>query len=284
MITSSAGKTFYKFTLGEMECYSVFDGHTTYPSKNIFANAPSSELTPLLEKRNIPENKISIPFRCLLIKYKDNIALLDTGLGSDIIPTAGQLLENLRQIGVPPESIDTVIFSHGHIDHIGGAVTKDGNPSFPNARYLMGRKEYMFWLSDLAIEMVGESVTHAIRNKLTPLQNKLNFIEPNQEIIPGLRSFAAPGHTPFSLGFVLSADSRKAYYLAFSVMHPIHLEKPDWYTEFDTNPLETLNTKGHLLKQVSTENNLVVFYHFPYPGVGYVHSKPDGTYEWSPMT
>ncbi len=57
-------------------------------------------------------------------------------------------LEDLRSLGIEREDIDTVMCTHFHHDHVGwNTHFRDGawQPTFPNARYLFGRKEYDAW-------------------------------------------------------------------------------------------------------------------------------------------
>jgi glyoxylase-like metal-dependent hydrolase (beta-lactamase superfamily II) len=77
-------------------------------------------------------------------------ALVDTCVGNDK-DRGGQapfhmmrtnFLEDLRAAGVPPESVDLVICTHLHVDHVGWNTRLDNGrwvPTFPRARHLFAR-------------------------------------------------------------------------------------------------------------------------------------------------
>ena len=278
----------FPFEIGNFECIAVSDGTFDYPAHSFFVNAPKERLEQVLREQNIKPEVITAPWTCLFVNTGQHRVLVDTGGGAGTVPSAGKLLRNLRAAGIEPIDIDTVILTHGHPDHIGGNTDADSNPAFPNARYVMLKDEWEFWTSepDLTQLEVEEEIKQIflmlVRKNLPPIQSQLDLIDSETEILPGIKAIAAPGHTPGHMTLAISSGSEKLLYISDTVLHPIHLEHPDWYPVFDFVREHAMTTKRRLLDQVVTEKVLVIACHFPFPGLGHVIQKGDG-WQWQPI-
>jgi len=283
----------FPFRLGTFECVVVNDGTRTYlhPIQIFVAvNAPKKRLEQVLREHNLDperwEQYIS-PYPSLVINTGQHLVLVDTGAGG-LEPTTGKLIPNLRNEGIKPEDIDTVILTHGHPDHIGGNTDSEGKPAFPNARYVMWKDEWDFWTSkpDLAElnvpKHVRELMITVARNNLLPIQHQLDLLDHEAEIVPGVRVIAAPGHTPGHAAVVIASDNEQLLYLSDAVLHQIHLEHPEWYTAVDFAPQQVVTSRRRLLNWAATEKTLVHAFHFPFPGLGYVAMKREA-WQWEPI-
>jgi glyoxylase-like metal-dependent hydrolase (beta-lactamase superfamily II) len=270
----------------------VSDGAFTYtppafppPVTFLFANAPKEHLEPVLSRHNLQLEKWAewtSPYICLLVNTGKQLLLVDTGAGR-LAPTTGQLIPNLQAKGIKSEDIDTVILTHGHPDHIGGNTDPEGKTAFPNARFFMWKEEWEFWHSDLAGLKVDEHTRELLsmlaRNNLSPIQSKLHLIDHEIEIAPGIRTIAAPGHTPGHMALSISSEGEQLLCISDTVLHPIHLEQPDWHAAIEFSSQQVLNTRRRLLKQAEAEKALVIAFHFPFPGLGHVIQKGEG-WQW----
>lgn len=281
----------YHFTIGDFEGIVVNDGTFAYshPAQIIFANAPQAQLEQVLAKHNLDLKTWEVyisPYPSLFINTGQHRVLIDTGAG-DLAPTTGKLRQNLKQAGLRPEDIDTVILTHGHLDHIGGAVDEQGRPAFPRARYVMWKTEWEFWRNDPDIswlpipDLFKQLILASVQKNLPPLQDQLELIDQDVEIVPGIRAMAAPGHTPGHMAVAISSNGEQVWHLADAVGHPIHLEQPDWHLSFDMSPEATIATRYRLLQQAADEKVLALLTHFPAPGLGYI--IPHGArWQWQP--
>jgi len=211
--------------------------------------------------------------------------LVDTGADS-LGPDTGKLLQNLQGGGISPADIDTVILTHGHPDHLGGNTDAEGKLVFQNARHVIWRDEWDFWMSEQAERKLNEHVKEVLlkfaRKNLPPIQGQLDIIDHETGIVPGIQAIAAPGHTPGHMALAISSGNEQLLCVSDAVLHPIHLEQPDWYAGVDFAPDQTVATRRRLLNRAATERALVLAFHFPFPGLGYVIQKGQA-WQWQPI-
>jgi glyoxylase-like metal-dependent hydrolase (beta-lactamase superfamily II) len=284
----------YRFKVGDFECMAVSDGSLTYappmfppPATILFSNVPTEVLARVLGEHDLqPEQWTEwiSPYTCLLVKTADHLVLVDTGAGG-LAPSTGRLIHNLKAAGVEPDDIDTVILTHAHPDHIGGNIDSEGNLTFPNARYVMWKGEWDFWTSEEAALKLDEHakmmLAFAQRN-LPPIRDRLDLVDHETEILPGIRAVAAPGHTPGHMAVAISSRRQQLLCISDTVLHPVHLEQPEWYAVVDSAPKQVVATRRRLLNKATVEKALVLAFHFTFPGLGHVIQKGTG-WQWRPI-
>ena len=104
----------------------------------------------------------------------------------------------------------------------------------------------------------------------------------NLETVPGIRAVTAPGHTPGHMALEISSEGEQLLCIADLVLHPIHLEQPEWYAVVDFIPEQVVATRRRLLDWAAGRKALVLAFHFPFPGLGHVIQKGEG-WKWLPM-
>lgn len=231
-----------------------------------------------LWERRIPadeRNRIPLGLRCLLVETPDALVLIDTGVGNKEsekfhgiygIENAGsptRLEDALRDAGFSPDDVDIVIDTHLHFDHAGGNTFRDEGGevrlAFPRARYVVQRGEWEFahWNN----ERVRASY---LPDNFDPVERagRFDFVEGEQEIVPGIRVFPTPGHTPHHQSVLITSGGESACFLADVIPTASHLPLP-WIMGYDLEPLVTLESKRALLDRARLGDWLLVFEHDP---------------------
>lgn len=289
----------YHFTLGSFNAIVVSDGTlATPPFPNYAPTAEPAELERSLVERFLSPDELGLYFNALYVDTGNHKVLVDTGSGVELGDTLGRLATNLRDAGIEPETIDTVILTHAHPDHIGGIVSPAGDLIFANAHYYISQPEWSFWtaptvdLSSLKLEDGFKTLIVAAAQKhLGAITTRVTQFQPNQEIIPGFRAIAAPGHTPGqSAVWITSEDEQLLLTADVFFNEAFDLEHPQWQTGFDYDPNQAIATRRRILDQVADGRTLVIAYHMPFPALGHIRSQStaSGTaqpirYEWEPL-
>jgi glyoxylase-like metal-dependent hydrolase (beta-lactamase superfamily II) len=242
-----------------------------------------------LRQRGEDPLQVEIPYTCLFIDTGRGQVLVDTGIGGEHAgPGGGKLLSLLRSERIEPPEITTVVLSHGHPDHVGGCLDEAGKPAFANARYVMFRKEWDFWssnptLAELPVDDSFKKVMLASAQKnLTGVQERLDLLEPDTEIVPGIVAIAAFGHSPGQMGLEISSAGQRLHFVADALVVPLHLDYPDSIGATDHCPGELVATRIKLLEKVVRDRSLVSISHFAFPGLGYVEAKGN-RWDWKAL-
>jgi glyoxylase-like metal-dependent hydrolase (beta-lactamase superfamily II) len=273
---------FYPFRVGSFECVALCDGNLEYTLESMVTNAPRSAVQAYLQAYGLSTEMIATPFTYPYLDTGKHKVLVDMGTGN-LFPTTGRMLESMGKAGIAPESIDSIFISHAHPDHVGGALNDEGQPIFTNATYFICKDEWDFWFSEQAANLTGEGFITIARQKLAPLREKIILLEKEKEILPGVDVLFAPGHTPGHMVVSFRSEGEQLLYTADTVLHPLHLERPDWFPVFDILPDLASVSKNHIFDLAATTKSLVLGQHFPpFPNLGYIVKKETG-WAWQPI-
>jgi glyoxylase-like metal-dependent hydrolase (beta-lactamase superfamily II) len=286
------GNGFYRFKIGDFQATVISDGYGPIPVGPIFAmNTSEAELAPVL-KANFMPPVIQVTNNPLVVDTGRERILVDTGFGEKIGPPFGSfpgLEENLRRAGIMSESIDLVVISHCHLDHIGGLVTKSGALAFPKAQFVFVDAEWNYWTgnryeSDVSSSPMPDPFKQATigvaRENLPPVADRCRFVKQGGEIISGVHYIAAPGHSPSHAAILFTSDREQFIHMGDIAHNPVtSLQHPDWTPVFDYDPVQAINSRKAILDRVATDGVMVMGYHFPFPAIG--HVVRNGTaYHW----
>ena len=252
---------FHRFQLGSFECIALCDGAAQYSLESMVSNASRAEVETYLKAHGLSTEVIVTPYTYVYVDTGRHKILTDTGAGK-LFPTTGRLLQSMERAGISPDSIDSIFISHAHPDHVGGVLNDKGELNFTNATYFIWQKEWDFWFSEQAFEQVGETFITFAREKLSPLKDRIVLLEEEKEVLPGVDVLFAPGHTPGHMVISFQSSGERLLYTADTVLHPIHLERPDWIPVFDIHPDLAKVSKTHIFDLVAEAKSLVLGQHF----------------------
>jgi glyoxylase-like metal-dependent hydrolase (beta-lactamase superfamily II) len=208
-----------------------------------------------------------------LIRSSDQIILIDTGLPLE--SETSPLLKGLKDVGIDPEQVNIVFFTHRDGDHVGGTFTLEGQPIYANARHIMARKEYQDYAKD-------EARAEQFQKFFAPLvrKNLLEVVANDAIIAPGISLVLMPGHRSGTTSVLLESEGEKAFLLA-DVMHaPVQVLHPEWSIKFDWDKDIAAKTRAAMLERAEREHILLAVPHAPFPGLGFVTRDANGQAFW----
>lgn len=249
----------------DVEVYAIRDKATTMKGSLFSDYTRSSSLKQKDLKEEYPAS-----VNCFVLRYNFKTFLIDAG---NFDPKAS-LVTKLATINVKPKTVDFILLTHLHPDHVGGLITKDGAAVFPNAKVYVTYEEWKYWSPKIA--KMGEKETlRLFQNAYNGRIQTLSFGEP---IVPGLYAVKAVGHTP---GHCYYRQGKLRF--VGDVVHAVDLQvpHPEYCASFDNDKKQAYQTRVSFLETMSKEGNIVFGAHIPFPGVGYI-IKDGSVYKFDP--
>ncbi|HEY1632109.1 MAG TPA: MBL fold metallo-hydrolase [Rhizomicrobium sp.] len=228
-----------------------------------------------------PDGALMLSIHALLVEAPGMKLVVDTCVGNDKarhllrgqkLQTA--FLQTVAEAGFPRENVDAVVCTHLHVDHVGwNTMLVDGKwvPTFPNARYLIGKAEYEHWLAE------GEGETKEIlADSVTPIFDAGlgQTVEMDHRISPEIRLVPTPGHTPGHVSVMIESKGETAVITGDMIHHPCQFARPDWLSAFDGDQMAANARRHAMFEQWADKPILVIGTHFAAPTAGRV--KKDG--------
>ncbi|MET9914502.1 MBL fold metallo-hydrolase [Streptomyces sp. NPDC006476] len=215
--------------------------------------------------------------------------LIDVGLGANVLSSAlgvshgGALLNTFRALRVPPESVDTVAFTHLHTDHTGLGFVPDRDQAlhkaFPHADYLVAGAEWgPFWRGEIKVGAPSWD------NFMVPMSRVLRKFDDGDEVWPGVTALITPGHSPGHTTYVVSASRGRRILVLGDAFHtPAQLTHPEWPSGPDVDVEGVLKARRTLLDQLLTPHTYAFAFHFGDQAFGRVMRDAARDAQWQPV-
>jgi glyoxylase-like metal-dependent hydrolase (beta-lactamase superfamily II) len=217
------------------------------------------------------EGRLRMSIHALLVETPSRRIIVDTGLGNDkqgrIVPSwnnrNGPFLDTLTKAGFAPESIDTVLCTHLHVDHVGWNTRLiDGKwvPTFANARYVFGRTEYEHWRDH------SDAPAHVavFVDSVKPIVDagKADLVASDDRLTEEIALIPTPGHSPGHMSVHIRSDGHEALLTGDVAHHPCQMAHLDWSSTADSDPRQSAATRRDLFSRFADTPTLVIGGHF----------------------
>lgn len=272
-----------QWTVGNVKITRIVEMETVGSTRFILPAATNDEIRKLpwlMPHFATEEGRLRMSIHSLVVETPTRRIVVDTGLGNDKqgrnVPVwnnrSTPFLEILTAAGFPPDSIDTVLCTHLHVDHVGwNTKLVDGKwvPTFPNARYVFGKTEYDYWRDHPAepdkVAVFNDSVKPVVD------AGQAELIPSDHRLCEEISLIPTPGHSPGHMSALIESGGEQGLLTGDVAHHPCQMAHLDWCSVVDSDPVQSAATRHKLFSRFADTPALVIGGHY---SAG--HIKRDG--------
>lgn len=271
-----------KWRVGDVTVTKIVEVEATGGTKFILPQATPEAVAPYpwMQPHFVDENgRLRMSVHALVVQTPERRIVVDTCLGNDKegrgVPSwnrlQGPFLQNMADAGFARETIDTVMCTHLHVDHVGwNTMLVDGKwvPTFPNARYLMARNEFEYWQGE------GDNVEQraVLSDSVQPVFDAglVDLVEKDHRICEEVSFVPTVGHTPGHVSVRISSKGEEALITGDFIHHPCQMARPDWAATVDYDSTQSTKTRHEMFSKLAGSGVLVIGTHFATPTAGHI--------------
>lgn len=282
----AAAKGFHTFKNGSVEITTVFDGLWEKPHDPAFIkNATVDETKAALKAAGLTDAHVPITFTVTVVKSGGKTIMFDSGTGGQLSPLAGKLGDNMKAAGIDPKSINTIVVTHFHPDHIFGLMAKDTNAQiYPDAEIIVPKAELAWWTDASVFQKLPEA-RHGLAKRIQatiPTWKNVRAVEGEVEVAPGVRALPAFGHTPGHTAYVVNGDKPLMVLADTTNIPALFVKNPGWHAIFDGDPAMAEANRRKLFERAIADKAIITGYHYGMPGAGTI-AKDGAGYAFVPV-
>ena len=263
-----------RWTIGKVKITKIVELETIGSTRFILPLASNEEIRKLpwlIPHFATEEGRLKMSIHSLVLETPTRRIVVDTGLGNDkegrSVPAwndrKGPFLETMTQAGFPPDSIDTVLCTHLHVDHVGwntNLVCGKWLPTFGNARYVFGNTEYEHWRDH------SDTPEHAavFNDSVKPIVDagKADLIASDHQLCDEITLIPTPGHSPGHMSLHVNSAGEQGLLTGDVAHHPCQMAHLDWSSTADSDPVQSAVTRRALFSRFADTPTLVIGGHF----------------------
>ena len=273
-----------QWKVGKVKITKVVELETVGSTRFILPLASNEEIRKLpwlIPHFATEEGRLKMSIHSLVVETPKHRIVVDTGLGNDKegrnVPTWNNrndpFLEKLTLAGFHPDSIDTVLCTHLHVDHVGwNTKLADGKwvPTFANARYVFGKTEFEYW-RDHSVEPTHIAV---FNDSVKPIWNAgmAELIASDAKLTDEISMISTPGHSPGHMSIHIRSDGEEGLLTGDVAHHPCQMAHLDWSSTADSDPRQSVVARRELFSRFADRPVLVIGGHY---NAGHIQREGD---------
>jgi len=287
----------YRYRVGGIEVTVATDGVARFKmAEDHVINVKKDAVNAALAEVFMEKDMMTTPYNPIAVNTGSRLAIIDTGTGESNHKKSkglgGQFVSNLAAAGIDRTSVDAVIISHYHGDHINGLLMDDNSLTYPNAEILVPALEHKFWMDDGEMSRAGNARVQSNFKNVRRVFNaevlkRVRVYEWGSELISGITAQGTPGHTPGHTSYVI-ASGPDAVYVQSDVTHVpfLFVRHPDWHAFYDQDGDMAEATRRKVYDMLVADKMQVQGFHYPFPSLAHVEKYGTGYREipviWNP--
>jgi glyoxylase-like metal-dependent hydrolase (beta-lactamase superfamily II) len=267
----------YHRKIGDIVVTAISDGYLD-GTLDVMRNVDLDKACQILTEAFRPARRTSV--NTFLIHSRGRTAIVDTGSGNYLQPTAGFVQRNLAGAGIDPKSIDTVLLTHMHPDHSAGLTDmSNGQLLFPNAELVMHENEPAYWFDDGEMSKADERARQlyflAGREQVEPYRKRTRLFRQG-EVFPGVTAVPSLGHTPGHTAFLIASGDDQLMIWGDTVHVPeVQTAIPEAGMAFDTDLAAAASSRKRMFDRVSADGILIAGMHLHFPAFSRLARRGD---------
>ena len=275
----------HRYKLGDIAVTVLSDGFRIASPDTYLANASKDDLVATLAAAGLPTDHMRNTYAPIMLETSGKRVLIDTGNGEAMFAQSkgerGRLQHNLAAAGIGRDTIDVVVISHFHADHVNGLLAADNTAAFPNAEIKVPETEWTFWMDDGEMSRAPKGrMTELFHNNcrvFDALARKVTRYAWEDEVAGGVTAVGTPGHSLGHTSFVVASGADQVFVQGDVNNHfAVFSRNPDWHGWFDQDPVQAAATRRRVYDMLVAEMMPVQAYHHPFPGLGRVEKDGNG--------
>jgi glyoxylase-like metal-dependent hydrolase (beta-lactamase superfamily II) len=262
------------WNVGKVKITKIVELETVGSTRFILPLASNEEIAKLpwlIPDFATEEGRLKMSIHSLVVETPTRRVVVDTGLGNDKqgrnVPTwnnrNGPFLETMTAAGFAPDSIDTVLCTHLHVDHVGWNTRWVGGkwlPTFAKARYVFGKAEFEHWRD----HSIGPDKVAIFNDSVKPIAEagKADLVASDARLTDEITLIPTPGHSPGHMSILIRSDGEQGLLTGDVAHHPCQMAHLDWSSTADSDPVQSAATRRELFGRFADTSTLVIGGHF----------------------
>lgn len=268
---------------GDWQIDVISDGYIEMPVSRALPEASEDELNKYLGSEAVAAGSYRVACNLVVLRREEQVILIDAGAGPSFLDSTGIGIEALSALGVEPDQVTHVLFTHAHPDHLWGVKDDFDELLFTDATHWIAEPEWNYWTDPATVSRIAadrQFFAVGAKDRLALIADQSERFTASQEVLPGIVAIATHGHTPGHVSFQLEAGSESLVIVGDALTNVRYsFEQPSLLTSSDQDAPLAVEARLKLLDQLVAQQSELIGFHFPHPGIGRVE-RLNGAYRF----